>query len=227
VRRRRSLSFDLAGTTPPHSRAPAGRQELGPKSSGVNSEDTKTRSSSEVPDRISLTSARWGCHRNRLAALRPPARGRVSSGCAREIALTDPKAEVLGAYPDGSPAIVLHRLGKGRVITFAANPFAPQVTVDASAWPAAFKGLQQSSAARWTAPSGASPCPLLIRVSFPACPGARGWHRKSGCGIPRRWRLETRPQSGRVHLHPLVPPVRKSSPWLIFAVHSASCCTLA
>jgi hypothetical protein len=68
----------------------------------------------------------------------------VSSGCAREIALTDPKAEILGAYPDGSPAIVLHRLGKGRVITFAANPFAPQVTVDASAWPAAFKGLQQS-----------------------------------------------------------------------------------
>jgi hypothetical protein len=63
---------------------------------------------------------------------------------AHEIVLTDPKAGILGIYPDGSPAIVMHKLGKGRVITFAANPFAPQVTVDATPWPAAFKGLQQS-----------------------------------------------------------------------------------
>ena len=65
------------------------------------------------------------------------------AGRARQIALADPNAEVLATYPDGSPAILSRKLGKGRVITFAANPFAPQVTVDASAWPAAFKGLQQ------------------------------------------------------------------------------------
>jgi len=68
----------------------------------------------------------------------------TSAGRARAIEVTDKAATVLGVYPDGDPAIVSWRLGKGRVITFAANPFAPQVTVDASLWPAAIKGLQQS-----------------------------------------------------------------------------------
>jgi hypothetical protein len=61
-----------------------------------------------------------------------------------QIALADPNTEILGPYPDGSPAIIIRNLGKGRVIAFAANPFAPQVAVDASLWPAAFKGLQQT-----------------------------------------------------------------------------------
>lgn len=66
-----------------------------------------------------------------------------SAGCARLIAC-GPDAKVIGTYPDGSPAIVERSLGKGRVITFAANPFAPEVTVDKTQWPALFHGLQKS-----------------------------------------------------------------------------------
>ena len=55
----------------------------------------------------------------------------------------------------------MHQLGKGRVITFAANPFAPQVTVDASAWPAAFKGLQQSLGCKVDQP--------IWHFALPAC----------------------------------------------------------
>ena len=92
-----------------------------------------------------LKSAQWGLAAGTSLRLFDLKLGdEVSLGRTREIALADPKAEVLATYPDGSPAIASHKLGKGRVITFAANPFAPLVTVDASAWPAAFKGLQQS-----------------------------------------------------------------------------------
>jgi uncharacterized membrane protein len=70
--------------------------------------------------------------------------GEQSLGRAREIRITDANAKVIGAYPDGMPAIVVHKLGKGKVIAFAANPFAPQVTVDASQWPMVFKTLQKS-----------------------------------------------------------------------------------
>ena len=68
----------------------------------------------------------------------------LSPGYAREITLADPQAQILGTYPDRSPALVLHPLGKGRVITFAANPFVPQVAIETRAWPQVFKGLQQS-----------------------------------------------------------------------------------
>ena len=98
-----------------------------------------------MPDRIILKSTQWGLPAGtnlRLFDLK--LRDEAPLASAHEIALADPKAAILGTYPDGSPAIVSHKLGKGRVITFAANPFAPQVTVDASPWPAAFKGLQQS-----------------------------------------------------------------------------------
>ena len=88
----------------------------------------------------------------------------VPHGRARVIELADPKAEILGIYPDGSPAIVLHKLGKGRVITFAANPFAPQVTVDQSAWPAAIKGLQQSLGCKVDQP--------IWHFALPAPPGS-------------------------------------------------------
>lgn len=65
-------------------------------------------------------------------------------GGARAISIVDKSSKVLGTYPDGKPAIVSHKLGKGTVITFAANPFAPEVTVDASQWPAVFKAMQRS-----------------------------------------------------------------------------------
>ena len=66
-----------------------------------------------------------------------------SLGRAREIRLTDKNEKVIGTYPDGSPAIVVHRLGKGKVVTFAANPFVPDVTVDKTEWPMVFKSLQK------------------------------------------------------------------------------------
>ena len=69
--------------------------------------------------------------------------GEKSTGRARAIRITT-NAKVIGGYPNGDPAIVLHRLGKGKVITFAANPFAPEVTVEKSQWPMVFKSLQKS-----------------------------------------------------------------------------------
>jgi Carbohydrate binding domain len=141
-----AFSFDLSGndTSATHERI-LGIKTLGPKSKKVNSEEAKARSASETPDRIILKSDQWGLPGGtslRLFDLK--LRDEAPFTQAHEIALADPKAAILGTYSDGSPAIVSHKLGKGRVITFAANPFAPQVTVDASSWPTAFKGLQQS-----------------------------------------------------------------------------------
>jgi hypothetical protein len=141
-----AFSFDLAGNDTSATRERIlGIQTLGPKTQGVNREGAKTRSSPESPDRIILKSARWGLPEGASLRLFDLKLGdEVSPGRARQIALSDAKAEVLGTYPDGSPAIITHQLGKGRVITFAANPFVPQATVDASAWPTAFKGLQRA-----------------------------------------------------------------------------------
>jgi hypothetical protein len=140
------FSFDLAGNDTSATRERIlGIKALGPKTERVNSEGGKARSPAEVPDRITLKSAQWGLPAGSSLRLFGLKLGdEVTPGRAREIALADAMAEILGTYPDGSPAMVMHQLGKGRAITFAANPFAPQVTVDASAWPEAFKGLQQS-----------------------------------------------------------------------------------
>jgi len=141
-----AFAFDLAGNDTSATRERIlGIKTLGPKPACVYDEATKPPSMVELPDRIILKSAQWGLPAGTSLLLFPLKSGDDAyPGCAREIALADPKAIILGTYPDGSPAIVTHKLGKGRVITFAANPFAPQVTVDASPWPAAFKGLQQA-----------------------------------------------------------------------------------
>jgi hypothetical protein len=70
--------------------------------------------------------------------------GEQSLGRARQISVLDKTATVLATYSDGKPAIVSRKLGKGAVITFAANPFSPEVTVDHTLWPAVFKSLQKS-----------------------------------------------------------------------------------
>jgi hypothetical protein len=141
-----AFSFDLPGNDTSATRTRIlGIKTLGLKLTGVNSKDAKARSPAKAPDRIILKSAQWGLPAGtslRLFDLKH--RDEDPLAGAHEIALADPKAGILGTYADGSPAIVTHKLGKGRVITFAANPFAPQVTVDATPWPAAFKGLQQS-----------------------------------------------------------------------------------
>ncbi len=62
----------------------------------------------------------------------------------RLIGLTDATAVVLATYPDGAPAIISRKLGKGRVIAFATNPFSPSVTVEKGSWPTLFKNLQVS-----------------------------------------------------------------------------------
>lgn len=66
-----------------------------------------------------------------------------NASTAWTISVSDKAAKVIGVYPDGKPAIISHKLGKGTVITFAANPFAPQVTVENTQWPAVFKALQK------------------------------------------------------------------------------------
>ncbi len=141
-----AFASDLAGNDTLATRERIlGIKTSGPKPGSVNSEGAKARSVAETPDRIILKSAQWGLPAGASLRLFPlKLADDASPGCARQIVLADPKAAVLGAYPDGSPAVVSRKLGKGRVITFAANPFAPQVTVDATAWPAAFQGLQRS-----------------------------------------------------------------------------------
>jgi hypothetical protein len=141
-----AFAFDLAGNDTSATRERIlGVKTLGPKSNGVNSEGGKTRSSADALDRIILKPAQWGLPAGTsLPLFAFKLRDDSPIVQAHEISLADPKAGILGTYPDGSPAIVTHKLGKGRVITFAANPFAPQVTVDATPWPAVFKGLQQS-----------------------------------------------------------------------------------
>jgi hypothetical protein len=141
-----AFASDLAGkdTTAARERL-LGIKTIGPMPRGIRSEAAKERSAAEAPDRIILKAAQWGLPAGTALRLFPlKSADDAVRGCARQIALADPRATVLGTYPDGSPAIVAHALGKGRVITFAANPFAPQVTVDVTNWPAAFKGLQQA-----------------------------------------------------------------------------------
>jgi len=143
-----AFGFDLAGNDTSATRERLlGIRNLGPISNAINRKDTKTRSPAGVPEKIMLKSAQWGLPAGaglRLFTIK--LRDDASPGHAQAIALADPKDAILGVYADGSPAIVSHELGKGRVITFAANPFAPQVTVEASLWPAAFQGLQRSLA---------------------------------------------------------------------------------
>jgi hypothetical protein len=130
-----AFGFDLAGNNTCATRERIlGIRTLGPK-----------HCPEQPVTAITLKSAQWGLHAKTTLRLFDTKAGEETAlGCAHEIALADPKAQILGVYPDGSSAIVLHKLGKGRVITFAANPFAPQVTVDKSAWPDEIKGLQQS-----------------------------------------------------------------------------------
>jgi hypothetical protein len=142
-----AFGSDLAGNDTSATRERIlGIKTLGAKSAGVNSEGAKTRSGTEGSERIIPKAGQWRLPAEtslRLFPLKATAE-EGSRNSAKTIALADEKAAVLGSYADGSPAIVSHELGKGWVITFAANPFAPQVTVDATAWPALFKGLQQS-----------------------------------------------------------------------------------
>jgi hypothetical protein len=124
-----AFAFDLAGhdTSPTRERI-LGVRTLGPKAAA----------------RIILTSTKCGLPSGTAMPLFDTKLHDDSApGRAREIRTVDQTAEVLGTYPDGSPAIVSHTLGKGRVIAFAANPFAPQVAVDESQWPAFFKALQK------------------------------------------------------------------------------------
>lgn len=125
-----AFAFDLAG----NDTSTARERILGIKTIGA-----------KTAEEIVLKSAGFGLAAgSRLRLFEIKLHDGTSVGRARAIQLADPQAEVLGSYPDCSPALVSHRLGKGRALTFAANPFAPQVAVDASLWPAAFKGLQQS-----------------------------------------------------------------------------------
>ena len=88
----------------------------------------------------------------------------TSPGRAREIKITADDVEILGRFADGSPAVISRKLGQGRVILFAANPFSPLVVVEKTAWPAFFKNLQQSLGCRVDLP--------IWRFQLPA-PSAR------------------------------------------------------
>lgn len=57
-------------------------------------------------------------------------------------AITGPRAKALAVYPDGGPAIVLNRLGEGRVLTFTVNPFTQDLYGNATWW-SFFRTLQQ------------------------------------------------------------------------------------
>jgi hypothetical protein len=141
-----AFSYDLAGNDTSAIRERLlGIKTLGLKHLSANNQDAKRQNTVGLPDRMVLESAQWGLPAGtHLPVFAPKANDDNSLSHPCQIAVLDTRATALGTYSDGSPAIISHGLGKGRVITFAANPFAPQVTVDASPWPAAFKGLQES-----------------------------------------------------------------------------------
>jgi hypothetical protein len=151
-----AFGYDLAGNDTQATRERIlGIKTLGPKRQPAGS----------VPA-ITLKSAQWGLPAGTVLRLfDTKATDETAPACAHEIALADPKAQILGVYPDGSPAIVLHKLRKGRVLTFGANPFAPQVTVDKTLWPQAIKGLQQSLGCKVDQP--------IWRFALPAPPASR------------------------------------------------------
>ncbi len=133
-----AFSFDLEGNDTAATR----ERILGIKL--VNDKAAKKRRGTAGAEGIVIKSTEWGLPVGTSLPLFPARFGEESSEIrAFKVAPVDPNLETLGTYPDGSPAIVSRKLGKGRVFTFAANPFAPQVTVDPSPWPAAIKGLQQ------------------------------------------------------------------------------------
>jgi hypothetical protein len=61
------------------------------------------------------------------------------SGCALK---ADAGAEVMAVFPDGSPAVLRNRVGKGSVITFAVNPFTESGIAD-EGWKSVFKALSE------------------------------------------------------------------------------------
>jgi len=93
---------------------------------------------------VMLPAARWGLPAGATLRL---FENRLAEEPAAVVAFTIetlPDTRVLGVYPDGGPAIVEHPLGRGRVVTFAANPFAPAVAVDESLWPTVIRGIQRT-----------------------------------------------------------------------------------
>lgn len=124
-----AFGSDLAGNDTSAARARIlGIKTLGPKAA----------------EEIVLTQAAFGlASGSRLKLFDIKLWDETTPGRARAIEVVDKNSEVLAAYSDGTPALVSRTLGRGRVFTFAANPFAPLVTVDAG-WPALFKGLQKS-----------------------------------------------------------------------------------
>ncbi|MBU2652445.1 MAG: hypothetical protein KKA81_16080, partial [Bacteroidetes bacterium] len=67
---------------------------------------------------------------------------------AYHITVTDKKAKIIAAYPDGEPASVERNYGKGRAIYFAANPFTPESILGESAWSQFFLSIQKNVGAK-------------------------------------------------------------------------------
>lgn len=126
-----AFSFDLAGNA---TRA-AQTRILGCNPAGPSS-----------ATRVTMSSPAFGLEAGATLPLLETDPYDVAGSCV--LAVTDNDAKIVANYPGGTPAIISRRLGQGRVIVFAFNPFAPSVTVEPGAWPAFFKGLQQSLGCR-------------------------------------------------------------------------------
>ncbi len=110
----------------------------------VKPREPRAQASGGEAEGVVLKSTEWGLPFGSVLPLFPSRLSEEGAAIhAWEIEPLERRVEILGTYPEGSPAIVSWKVGKGRVFAFAANPFGPQVTADASSWPAAIKGLQQ------------------------------------------------------------------------------------
>ena len=70
---------------------------------------------------------------------------------AHRVALS-PKAKVLATFPSGQPAVIEHAFGKGKVIYFTANPFAPDVVLIDSRIKELFREIQQQAGTKLDRP---------------------------------------------------------------------------
>ena len=108
-----------------------------------------------------------------------------SSGAASLI--PQPGTVILGSYPDGSPAIVLNKYGKGQVITFAASPFTGTIFSSAPWWKF-FRALQLDLGCavdrdiwRFRFPRAAAPPPPQVPGDM-NCLTGNSWYYE--CDVP-------------------------------------------
>ncbi len=109
----------------------------------------------------------------------------ASSGREAFILKTLGKAKVIAAYANGNPALVENPVGKGKVITFASNPFSPGLFTNKEAWEL-FRSLQTAASCKVDEPI------WRFRFPRPQAPPPSPWKKGMICvtGNACAWEMD-------------------------------------